>query len=176
MVYHPFNVLLGLVCWYFVEAFCVCIHQWYSPVTVFFCVVSVWFWSRATVASSRMFESVPFSRVYGDINLVNLVLEFTGEVEGKIFGRGCSLSQWQLNGLSVNYELCLFKAHTWVSHVAQQYRIHLQCRRCRSDPWTGKIILSRKWQPTPIFLLGNYCGQKSLVGYSLWGPKESAMT
>jgi len=44
------------------------------------------------VASLRVFGSVPFSTVYGDINLVNLILEFT-EVEGKVFGRGCSLSQ-----------------------------------------------------------------------------------
>ena len=30
--------------------------------------------------------------------------------------------------------------------------------------------------PTPVFLLGELHGQKSLVGYSLWGHKESAMT
>ena len=28
--------------------------------------------------------------------------------------------------------------------------------------------LERKWQPTPIFLLGKYHGQMSLVSYSLW--------
>ena len=25
-------------------------------------------------------------------------------------------------------------------------------RRCRFDPWVGKIPWRRKWQPTPIFL------------------------
>ena len=31
----------------------------------------------------------------------------------------------------------------------------------------------RKWQPTPIFLPGESHGQRSLVGYSPWGHKES---
>ena len=31
----------------------------------------------------------------------------------------------------------------------------------------------RKWQPTPVFLPGESHGQKSLVGYSPWGHKES---
>ena len=26
------------------------------------------------------------------------------------------------------------------------------CRRCRFDPWVGKIPLRRKWQPTPVCL------------------------
>ena len=35
---------------------------------------------------------------------------------------------------------------------------------------------SRKWQPTPIFLPGAFHGQRSLVGYSPWGRKESDVT
>ena len=31
----------------------------------------------------------------------------------------------------------------------------------------------RKWQPTPVFLPGESYGQRSLVGYSPWGRKES---
>ena len=34
----------------------------------------------------------------------------------------------------------------------------------------------RKWQPTPIFLLGKSHGRRSLVGYSPLGGKESDMT
>ena len=34
----------------------------------------------------------------------------------------------------------------------------------------------RKWQPTPVFLPGKSNGQRSLVGYSLWGLKELDMT
>ena len=30
----------------------------------------------------------------------------------------------------------------------------------------------REWQPTPVFLPGEFHGQRSLVGYSPWGHKE----
>jgi len=30
----------------------------------------------------------------------------------------------------------------------------------------------RKWQPTPVFLPGEFHGERSLVGYIAWGRKE----
>ena len=36
--------------------------------------------------------------------------------------------------------------------------------------------LGREWQPTPVFLLGEFPGQKSLVGYSPYGHKELDVT
>ena len=54
-----------------------------------------------------------------------------------------------------------------------------QCRRhkrCRFDPRVGKIRWRRKWQPTAIFLPGKSSGQRSLVGCSLWGRRESDTT
>jgi len=33
----------------------------------------------------------------------------------------------------------------------------------------------RKWQLTPVFLPGEFLGQRSLVGYSPWGPEELDM-
>ena len=49
----------------------------------------------------------------------------------------------------------------------------LQCRRPRFNPWVGKILWRRKWEPTPVPLPGKFHGQRSLVGYSPWGCKES---
>ena len=40
----------------------------------------------------------------------------------------------------------------------------------------GKTPWRRKWQPTPVFLLGKLRGQRSLAGYSPWGHKESDTT
>ena len=34
----------------------------------------------------------------------------------------------------------------------------------------------RKWQPTPVFLPGEFQGRQSLVGCHLWGRTESDMT
>ena len=44
------------------------------------------------------------------------------------------------------------------------------------DPWVGKIPWRRKWQSTPVLLSGKSHGQRSLVGYSPWGRKESDTT
>ena len=51
-----------------------------------------------------------------------------------------------------------------------------QGRRYGLDPWVGKIPWRRKWQLTPVFLTGKSHWQRSLVGYSPWGCKESDMT
>ena len=39
----------------------------------------------------------------------------------------------------------------------------LTCQ-CRFDPWVEKISWGRAWQPTPVFLLRESHGQRSLVG------------
>ena len=44
------------------------------------------------------------------------------------------------------------------------------------DPWVGKNPWRREWQPTAVFLPGKFHGQRSLVGYSPWGRKESDTT
>ena len=44
------------------------------------------------------------------------------------------------------------------------------------DPWVGKVPWRRQWKPTPTFLPGESHGQRSLVGYSPWGRKESDTT
>ena len=58
-------------------------------------------------------------------------------------------------------------------------RIHLKCRRCRKhefDTWVGKIPCRRTWQPTPVFLPGEFQGQRNLENYNPQGRKESDMT
>ena len=53
--------------------------------------------------------------------------------------------------------------------ITTQYR---RRRRCRLDPLVRKIPWRREWQPTPVFLPGEFHGQKTLVGYSPQGHKE----
>ena len=40
------------------------------------------------------------------------------------------------------------------------------------DSWVKKIPWNRKWQPTPVFLPAESCGQRSVAGYSPPGHKE----
>ena len=51
-----------------------------------------------------------------------------------------------------------------------------QCRRCWFDTWIRRISWWRKLWLTPVFVLEESHGQRSLVGYSLWDCKESDMT
>ena len=51
-------------------------------------------------------------------------------------------------------------------------RICLQSRRPGFDRWVGKIPWRREWLLTPLFLSGESHAQRSLAGYSPWGPKE----
>ena len=49
-------------------------------------------------------------------------------------------------------------------------------RKPRLDPWVRKIPWRRAWQPTPVFLPGEFHGQRSLAGNNPWNHKESDMT
>ena len=49
-------------------------------------------------------------------------------------------------------------------------------KRHRFNPWVRKIPWSRKWQPTPAFLLGESHEQRTLAGYSPCDHEESHMT
>ena len=60
--------------------------------------------------------------------------------------------------------------------MAQQVRICLPSRRPGFNPWVGKITWRRKWKPSPVFLPGESCGRRNLVGYSPRGHKESDTT
>ena len=60
----------------------------------------------------------------------------------------------------------------WASLVAQMVK-NLPATR---ETWVGKIPWRRALQPTPVFLPGEFHGQRSLAGYSPWSRKESDMT
>ena len=56
-----------------------------------------------------------------------------------------------------------FSPHLYHPHKSALYFVFLSMLW----PW------SRKWQPTPVFLPGKFHGQKTPVGYSPWGHKNS---
>ena len=49
-------------------------------------------------------------------------------------------------------------------------------RDAGSIPGLGRAPWRRAWKPAPVFLLGKSYGQRSLVGYSPQGDKESDTT
>ena len=50
------------------------------------------------------------------------------------------------------------------------------CWRHRFNPWVKKTPWRRKWQPTPVFLPGEFHRQRSLVDYRPWVMKDSDTT
>ena len=52
----------------------------------------------------------------------------------------------------------------------------MQCGRPEFNPCVGKIPWRRVWQPTPVFLTGEFHGQRSLTGYNPWCRKDSDTT
>ena len=62
--------------------------------------------------------------------------------------------------------------NTEASLVAQRVKNLPAMQETRFDPWVGKIPWSRGWLPTPVFLTGEFHGQRSLAGYSPWDHKE----
>ena len=49
---------------------------------------------------------------------------------------------------------------------------NLHCRRPWFSPWVWKIPWRREWQLTPVLLLGESHGQRSLPSYSPWHLRE----
>ena len=77
---------------------------------------------------------------------------------------------------TLSYILIRSSPYYWISLVLRQQSVCLKCWRSGFDPWVQKIPWRRKWQPTPVPLLGESHGWRSLVGYSPWGHKESDTT
>ena len=81
---------------------------------------------------------------------------------------------WFLYGLSTNSvhhsSHCgvIVCSHQW-KRASLVVHICLQCRRTGFNPWVRKIPWRKEWLFTPIFLPGEFHGQRSLVGYSSWG-------
>ena len=62
------------------------------------------------------------------------------------------------------------KSRTWLSDWTELNCLH--CRNPGFDAWVGKVPWRMEWQPTRVFLSGEFRGQRSLVSYSCWGCKE----
>ena len=73
---------------------------------------------------------------------------------------------------SLQYQLPYAGLPWWL----RRQRIWLQGRRPGFHPSVGKIPWRREWQPTPVFLPGEFHGERNLVGYSPWDHKELNMT
>ena len=82
------------------------------------------------------------------------------------------------NVLQIKHISLAFLCHTlgsvlkWASPVAHMVKNVAAIRETRVQSLGQEDPLGREWQPTPVFLPGEFHGQSSLAGYSPWGHKE----
>ena len=65
--------------------------------------------------------------------------------------------------------------YSWTSLVAQMIKNLPVMQETWTDAWVGRIPWRKAWQPTPVFLPGEFHGQESLVDYR-HGVAELDMT
>ena len=61
---------------------------------------------------------------------------------------------------------------SWMALVEKNPPANSGDVRCGFNLWVRESLWRRVWQLTPVFLPGESHGQRSLVGYSLWGQKR----
>ena len=79
----------------------------------------------------------------------------------------------QIIGVSASVSVLPMNIQDWYVYI---YYIRSLCCIPRTNIVLYVTYCTKKWQPTPVFLLGKLHGQRSLAGYSPWGCKESDMT
>ena len=93
----------------------------------------------------------------------------TPDTQSQAWDLFCPFSGWVLSP-NERRTINLYGVFISISRLLGLPRWH------RFNPWVGKIPSTRKWQHTPVFLPRKPHGQRSLVGYSPWGCKESDTT
>ena len=90
--------------------------------------------------------------------------------------RVSALFNFTLTFSLVSRAFCLLLRLTRTSLVAQTVKRLSTMLETWVRSWVGKIPWRRKWKSTPVLLPEKSHGQRSLVGYSPWGRKESDRT
>ena len=86
--------------------------------------------------------------------------------------RPCGLQHTCLPCPSLFPGICSNSCPLWASLGAQIVKNPPPMQKTWVWSWIGKIPWSREWRAVPVFLPGEFHGQRSLVGYSPWGRKE----
>ena len=74
-----------------------------------------------------------------------------------------------------NWYICVYALPKWTGGKEPTCRCRKH-KRSEFKPWVGEIPWRRSWKSNLVFLPGESHGQRSLVGYSPWGRKESDTT
>ena len=99
-----------------------------------------------------------------------------GESNGRRSLAGyCPLGGKESDMTKVTQHACMpgsFSLHLWASLVAQTVKILCAKQESQVQSLGQEDLLEKGRLPTPVFLPGEFQGQRSLVGCSPWGCKE----
>ena len=87
--------------------------------------------------------------------------EMQGWMKHKLESR--LLGDKQISLINLTVHSTYMELPLWLSYKAS--RICLQCERSGFNHWLGMTPWRREWLPTPVFLPGEFHGQRSLVSY-----------
>ena len=134
-------------------------------------------WVMASFITKGILQSVSFRGLYEKTDISEQVGGYREQSSGYLRGKGGGGGEtgkggrlygegWKLHFLGVSM------LSRGLPRLLSGKEPTCQSKRCKFDPWVGKIPWRRKWQPTPVFLPGRSHGQRSLAGYSPQGLKE----
>ena len=79
--------------------------------------------------------------------------------------RHCHSTVWKSNPFSLIYLSSYRFVSVWAPLGGSDGKESVSSADSWFDTWVGKIPWRRTRQPTPVFLPGEFCGQRSLAGY-----------
>ena len=140
-----------------------------APLTQFSVFPRIW-WINFSESLSQL-SAHPWSSPLGSVIRCNFNFFFFQTPQGycDIYNRHIFMSY---NPAEVKVIIISLTFKVWL----RWSRICPPGRRIGFNLWVRKIPWRRAWQPTPVFLPGESHGQRSLVGYSPRGRKESGTT
>ena len=140
-------------CWSFMTKFMFCSHS-----------ISVmsrqWWFSTAVIQGAKLLKEAPSYICFHDLSSNT----YFNSKQEKAMAPHSSTLAWKIPWIKEPGGLQSIRSirvgHNWATSLSLFTLMH----------WR------RKWQPTPVFLPGESQGQRSLVGFHLWGRTESDTT
>ena len=96
------------------------------------------------------------------------------EWEWLLMGSGSFFGWWKCFGIRQRW--WWYGLPSWPKGLRTCLPMQERLTDAGSIPGSGRYPGGRAWQPTPVYSPGESHGQRSLVGYSPWGHKESDTT
>ena len=135
---------------------CTCLLLWLSYCFKRHCICSAtWAGNHSFISSSALSFSPHIQSINSEYSVLNTI-------------------SWSVLSIPFHAPVLLLYSPTWSPFFLTIFAApKFYLSKALVLRLTTTCFWKRRWQPTPVFLPGEFHGQKSLMGYSPWGDKES---